>query len=661
MKNFTKKFFLLSIATLLSTGAFAQEEITSPTISLKSDVKNVVTIAVGATSSETETVTTYYTTDDTDPSATNGTAITENTDITLGYSGFRVKAVTISTSGMQSDVASLDFCYRGPWEAFEVDGNKHVQGLVKYKKAKDGEVYIIPAWDRRLEATSSGNGFVRVQRKADGKGKIVTAMGVWYKDDGTYSFNGQFGSTVYVWNEKNNTWMYVTDLGSLQYNQIFNAGEGSSTSYVFKDSSSGSVNNNMQVGRKDPDYTVPNQVTWISTDPYLPSGTSEIDEIGIYAYGNSTYSSSPANRSIIKKLTIPTCIKTIEFSAFRGIGTLEEVVIVDGGALTAIPERCFDACWNLKTVELSSTITNIGGAAFGGCGSLNKMVFLSVEAPTFEKCDAGQDIFTTPLSNYSHSNVNAAQCIMEVPLGSANNYIASNEGYLATKKFPLCSKFPLTTSSGVMTYCSETDFTFKQYNTTSKAWEDGDMKVYYVKELDVDIDNSKVLLTEVTEKKMIPGWSSTDDFGVVLRGTSGETYNIFYPNGRGITSKLTMADTGNCLFGCVTSTPIDVTGNEQSSFFILSNGTFRRIMTDGSCKANRAYIRVDDGGYGGSIGVENSTQQLALSFPGEDPTGITTHETQGVQNDAYYTLQGIQVKQPQKGIVIKNGKKFVIK
>ena len=677
MKIFTKKTFLLAIGMILSVGAYAQEEVTPPTITL-GDVKNVVSISVGTTSSTEETVTTYYTLDDSEPSADNGTAITENTDITLGYSGFRIKAIAISTSGAQSDVVSFDFCYRGPWEEFELDGKKHIQGLVKYKKAKDGEVYIIPAWDRRVDgvnetpSSSTGNGFVRIQRKADGKGKIVTAMGVWYKDDGTYSFNGQFQTSgLYVWNEKTNTWLHVTDLGTLQYNQIFNTGEGASTSYVFKDSKSGSVNTNEQVGKKNPDYTVPNQVSWTSTDPYFPSETHDIDEIGIYAYGNSDYSGSKANRSIIKKLTIPACINKIGFSAFRGINTLEEVMIEDGGTLAAIPERCFDACWNLNTVTLSKTITSIEGAAFGGCGALNRMVFKTTTPPTFGKYNGTQDIFTTPLTNYSHSNVDAAQCIIEVPLGSVNNYTAPVDGVealLKTKKFPLCSKFPITTSSGVMTYCSDADFTFMKYDTSAKKFVAGDVKAYYIKADEVEIENGKVLLTEVPENKMVPKWSKevvdeeevTEDFGVVLKkGASDETPEIFYPNGRGITSKLSMEDTGNSLHGVITKTQVNALTDKTHSYFILKSGQFVRITKDGECSANRAYIKISGGPETGGPGMENS-QNLTMSFP-DDATGITSHEVKSVQNDAWYTLQGVQVNQPQKGIFIKNGKKFVIK
>lgn len=89
------------------------EEVSAPTISLKEGVENVVTISVGKSSRETETATTYYTIDGSEPSATNGTAITANTDVELSED-CTVKAITISTSGVQSEVVSFDFTYIAP-------------------------------------------------------------------------------------------------------------------------------------------------------------------------------------------------------------------------------------------------------------------------------------------------------------------------------------------------------------------------------------------------------------------------------------------------------------------------------------------------------------------------------------------------------------------
>ena len=94
-------------------GYVAPEEVSAPTIALKEGVENVVTITVGNTNHEDEIATTYYTTDGSMPSADNGTAITEDTDVEL-TEDCTVKAITISTSGLQSEVVSYDFTYIAP-------------------------------------------------------------------------------------------------------------------------------------------------------------------------------------------------------------------------------------------------------------------------------------------------------------------------------------------------------------------------------------------------------------------------------------------------------------------------------------------------------------------------------------------------------------------
>ena len=214
-----------------------------------------------------------------------------------------------------------------------------------------------------------------------------------------------------------------------------------------------------------------------------------------------------------------------------------------------------------------------------------------------------------------------------------------------------------------MTYCSEEDFTVMQYNTANQGWENGALKAYYVKDdpKHVDTESGKVLLTDVPDNTMIPGWSNTDDFGVFLRGEANESYSIFYPYSK-MSNKLTMSGTKNCLKGVVEPTPITIDPTGDISYFILSatTGKFHRITTSGTCKANRAYIMINDGG-APTIGTDDSdgSKELTITFPEE--TGIVNHEIKRIQNDVFYNIQGVQVKQPSKGIFIKNGKKFVIK
>ena len=534
-----------------------------------------------------------------------------------------------------------------------------------------GKEYILPAWDVMF---GSGDDVSkqRVQAKASWtpnaegttvKAKIVSKFGITADEEFFTSFGGSKTAKIQIAkvDEQNNI---VTDEeGNIVYNE-FSVGTvtyaQACPNYDFSQTSATGYNSSGDGNQKlfFPDsYTLPTGEYTITVEKVFKKVTFEIDEIGAWAYRGQK---SGDGFILLKaqKVIIPKEITTIGIGAFSYIMS-KEIEFEEGSTITSLTPAIF-MCSDLEKITLPASLTEIRGAAFGGMTSLNHIVFTGTTVPTlesdkFEGNTATCDPFTA-IPRLSKTNVDPAKCVIEVPLGTVNAYTASNDGYYATKMFPFSSKFPLTTSTGVMTYCSEVDFTFKQYNTSSTSWEAGEMKTYYVKKQDVEVENSRVVLTEVTENVMIPGWAEDNDFGVVLKGTSGTTYDIFYPNGRGMTTTLTMDDTENCLKGCVTPTDVAAGSNENISYYILSDGKFKRISKDGQCKANRAYIMISGGG---DIDVpvgSGASQALELSFLSDDTTGITTHEVQKAQNDTWYTLQGTQVNQPIKGIYIKNGK-----
>ena len=530
----------------------------------------------------------------------------------------------------------------GAWNAYEDDDISHANPTVLYKRGSDpsNPIYIIPAWDKRI----TDNGSVRARKiTADGsKGAIVTAMGVLYDENGTAGFNGQFSAPLQVWCEKTQEWLNVDAqlLNSLTYADLFDG--GASAVYVFKDtrnydfSETGVVSQVQQVTGTN--YTIPTSVTWLGT-----AGTGTITELGPYAYGNATFSSPTSNkycRSAFKNLTIPSTITKIGEYAFRGINTLEKVTFEDGGTLSAIPHNCFEACRYLNTATLSSSINDLGGAAFGGCSRLNKLVFTSEAAPTLSTF-AGKDPFQKVLTSTDVSELQPNQCIIEVPLHAAKKYVDSNTRF---KQFPMSSKFPM--SYNMITYCSDLEFTFKQYDTSSKTWSDGSLQVYYVE--DGDITRGKVMMTEITDSKKIP----SNTFGVLLRGTQNETYDIFYPNN--LISNTFSPTHSNCLIGVVT--PETITPQEGSAYYVLSaDGKFHRVKTAGTLGANKAYLFDEDGG---SITID--TGAMSVTLPG-DETGIEILLVEDEADDAVYTLQGTKVSPSHKGLVIQNGKKYIVR
>lgn len=114
---------------------------------------------------------------------------------------------------------------------------------------------------------------------------------------------------------------------------------------------------------------------------------------------------------------------------------------------------------------------------------------------------------------------------------------------------------------------------------------------------------------------------------------------------------------------------------------------FFRLTANGTSGANKAYLRIPanaevDGKVGATYGFINYNGQLLGNesddgtFPvslakmtlifddlvdGNEVTGIKELETENLNNDKYYNLQGIEVAHPVKGIYIHNGKKVIVK
>lgn len=119
------------------------------------------------------------------------------------------------------------------------------------------------------------------------------------------------------------------------------------------------------------------------------------------------------------------------------------------------------------------------------------------------------------------------------------------------------------------------------------------------------------------------------------------------------------------------------TGDDYIGFF--------RLSPNGKSGANKAYLSipantvVDDGvgaefGYidfnGQFLGNETddpknpSLSKMAIVFDDEDDGGSTTTVTEVKPNStdadaSFYTLQGVKVSRPVKGVYIHNGKKFI--
>ena len=106
-----------------------------------------------------------------------------------------------------------------------------------------------------------------------------------------------------------------------------------------------------------------------------------------------------------------------------------------------------------------------------------------------------------------------------------------------------------------------------------------------------------------------------------------------------------------CTDGSVTGNGVN--GMTNTDIYVLGNGKsgLGFYMLKGTLQAGKGYLQVSES--------EGHAKQSFIAF--DITTGVKAVEAYGNGDDAVYNLQGIRVTHPQKGIYVKNGKKFVIK
>ena len=202
------------------------------------------------------------------------------------------------------------------------------------------------------------------------------------------------------------------------------------------------------------------------------------------------------------------------------------------------------------------------------------------------------------------------------------------------------------------------------------SFSDGDKLDFSLREAPADmlVDNYKVV------------WTKADDY-------AGQEWNNYLKPTVTAIDKLGNADTdadgkilhrffGLANFHSTNYYKENQTGDDYIGFF--------RLTQNGKSGANKAYLSIPantvvDGGVGAKFGyidfngqfLGNETDQnnqslakMAIVFDNEDDGGSTTTVTEVKPNSkdgnaSFYTLQGVKVSRPVKGVYIHNGKKFI--
>ena len=152
--------------------------------------------------------------------------------------------------------------------------------------------------------------------------------------------------------------------------------------------------------------------------------------------------------------------------------------------------------------------------------------------------------------------------------------------------------------------------------------------------------------TEVTFTKIQGAVPAATPF--ILYGEGMDDQTISLPVATGATTAVAC----NMLKGTLEETSVSTVNGEYTNFG-LSNGAFVKL-NNGSIPANKAYLPIL------TANVPTAAARLTIVFDEGMATGIANINRESTDN-RYFNLNGQQVKTPQKGMYIVNGKKVIIK
>lgn len=210
--------------------------------------------------------------------------------------------------------------------------------------------------------------------------------------------------------------------------------------------------------------------------------------------------------------------------------------------------------------------------------------------------------------------------------------LASDKRYSYTAYF---TRTPSATSTGYMTY---------SYGFNA-ALPDG-VTAYFA----TGIADGNVTLTSKTG-------SLKANAGYMLKGTAGTEYKFYATN---VAPTVTDEDvSANLMKPSVSATNVAASTNGRYHYFFSSQPSvaFYRLEADATSAAGRAYLETTS-----TIGSSASGAKLNLIIGDDETTAIYNVKATTVDSNApIYNIAGQRVANDYKGIVIQNGRKYVVK
>ena len=367
-----------------------------------------------------------------------------------------------------------------------------------------------------------------------------------------------------------------------------------------------------------------------------------LETIQFYPNGTGTSNIHP---------TFPETVVTIGDYAFNSVPAFKNLIL--HGELTQIANYTFANCSNIEYIWLKEGITQVGQYSFYDCPNISYVVLPS----TLSNVLTGA--FTC---NYKNGKTTRTSNITFVLLGDEPfNYSPR----VQTEVYGLWLPANIDAINGDHFYVKES--AIEKYRD---AWKKGiastffDYKIPFnsnlsystnLREFDTDYHvtaikgNLPFVATDFSQ-----GWASftSIDDGIVpaktpvlIRKKSDE--NTWYQIAEQQGAQLSMM---NYLKGVFYADEISPVTDDGFTNYVLYNGEFCSFNNAGFLGDHKAYLQLP-----GAMAAKYS-----ISFDDGYTNGISEVTSYG-QESEIYSINGLRVINPTKGIFIKNGKKFIIK
>lgn len=465
--------------------------------------------------------------------------------------------------------------------------------------------------------------------------------------------------------------------------------------------------------------TIPNSVTSIRNCAfeYCIGLTSVTIPNSVTTIENSVFNGCSGLTSV----TIPNSVTTIGDNAFANCYGLTSIAIPDG--VTSIGSRAFYDCRGLTSVVLSNQLLMIRANAFYKCSKLKTLTIPAtveyIYQNAFAYCSSLTSInaqSSTPPFIYDNTFPNY-NIPVNVPSGSREAYAAHDVWGKFTTINDGNVYYQLTVTAdnhGTVTYnttaVENTTKTFGVKEGTDATLTLTPNSGYLLATVTVngmdrtaEVENGVLTISNVTANTVvvvtfsIAGETATVTIGSNGLATFSSTESVDFSQVEGLkaytatgfnreTGVLTMtrvydvpAETGlmvkgaagtyevpvkasasvyaNLLQAVTTATTISAT-TAGCTNYLLGNGShglgFYAFNGSQQIAAGKAYLQIP-------TATANSRRAIVLNFDENETTGISSAAGSNRPSGQVYNLQGQRVSGTQRGLFIRDGKKFVVK